>query len=1768
MNSELRIQIEILSDVLEINEIKAAVLCNHGINQQSQYDKSPLETAIILYYTERHQLLDCLVQLIGAPRHGDNIPEATRKLFEQHVSEIFEVQRDGNNRTSLLDQIIQSFTNIKSQILALQDESPVNANPLTIGGNTGNYVTGGQLLALQTNNNIDIKTLISSRVQHLLLDQKYIVYLLLLIARFNNRDSTTKLFLDEIKKFNTTEITSIQFLIAVLTCFKSDKHSTLDNIRVPERNNANEVPQIDLELDDVLVNTVSGLLDESVVWGNSAIKSVICLKWAVILQREGERRMNFGGGNDLAETSDRFTNAAIRMGVIDFILSDVVIVLENRDAASAANENFDKVSKRTANEFDADIASLEGEILQELIVDFVRAKSRIIKTLRKHHEDAEQSGGGGGRMLSFNIPVSGDTAIWSAAFDKLLRIIAILYSDQPDSGLIWWFDNHLKRFLKMVTDVKSTSLLQSGLDMLASLSTGNQCATQAYAFMNSDQHQEGATGGFITSSIPWTMLFQSLETSAQSLNQNSTLEMNPIDVKVLCSFLKLLRQVIKFSPLARVTLYESQHFRAVYTLFFLLVCRVPVELKASLFLAIAAFCIPIGVSSNIAIDVWQLLDQSQVLAILPGRGSFNLSWNQSFSLEIQNNEGIVFDLEETETQKQTYPETLAFLHLLNNLVNQPKNREVFIAIENLGSGSRTPGIFPYLSFVFDKVLLKIETRQFLKKEEKWQMTESCLKFLHRNLMLFDLNEFTDRIEAISEIQVQESVPQSSFDDLSLNDSGKQGLATIITHPGFYIYSKILSGSKLTEFIFRILRSGVEFLNAEGFEIPSISRSIQYTLRIILRILQTQRIFLDYVVPSITENNVQGMPIPSSLVGIDHLLTYEKETIIQIASYVNCDNNMDICLSTIKILDHLSRSSAFIPTDPSASIRGEYGGMNRLVTLLDSSEESRRIIYGFYYLLELDSESEVVLDDKNIGIDDISDNLSEYDEVSTTRKLDLDFSASEIDAVRLAILDLLLSDLKVNRSASPTLSHFLLGYSVKKHMSSSELKDPVLPDSKLGCLNVILDLLRRGMPQTKQTESEVNIFAENDESYPPLFKTHPILAEKCYHLIYELCASPAVSGPTMRYLRNRENFVVDQLLAISLEQEPNDPAMKEDILSSEWPSLLCQRAWLMKLVALELHVTSILGQRRHTQKILDILFINTMLPDENRFHNSIEGTPYEAEEFQQPLTKILEILNSLEFDISGIDVDFRPVTRIFNNIKLDFTITGRNSSQIFDIRKIYSILQAALKIGEQTGEFVSLGQRTAAKEEIRLILQGYLDKNQKLELISARQQAIEAWCQIVNTTVARTYDLIPAEIREEKVHELLATLLPKINSARKISQIVNEKLSIVILSLMSSLRIDRSYQAILQNSAFLQADSGFSFSLHLPVESLQQIVLKNVVDAIIKPGTTETVRGNYYAALICYLQYTKPDEVEAAAGLGSKLLDNVESSSAFSISVAGYAGSSNVSYNTSLTSGNLATLNSYGERLLEILCRDSSDGSDLWKTVSFSVLDALVDLASKEQRQGETNLKMNSGNRIINFMVKRNFLGHFVKVLKKEDSRLQSILLDDPETLNPLYIFESKISLFLRVAQQKEGAERLFEVGIFDIMSELNVLDQKPDESSMEIDSFFPQSLEKYQQILLPSLQLLTTICAHFGQNSSKISQKASQLILSHRDVFANILKDNENATTITSLRLPGAGNISFCKLLLGLFGKYSGSLLNIRLLPTNDNEIKKSNKSNRMLWIA
>ncbi|KAJ7310948.1 hypothetical protein DFH08DRAFT_974109 [Mycena albidolilacea] len=148
-------------------------------------------------------------------------------------------------------------------------------------------------------------------------------------------------------------------------------------------------------------------------------------------------------------------------------------------------------------------------------------------------------------------------------------------------------------------------------------------------------------------------------------------------------------------------------------------------------------------------------------------------------------------------------------------------------------------------------------------------------------------------------------------------------------------------------------------------------------------------------------------------------------------------------------------------------------------------------------------------------------------------------------------------------------------------------------------------------------------------------------------------------------------------------------------------------------------------------------------------------------------------------------------------------------------------------------------------------------------------------------------------------------------------------------------------------------------------------------------------------------------------------------------------------------GSLVLMKPAMEHLIATVSQDALDRSEVWKIIVLMLLDSLVQLSGIEKQRCEK---------------------------------------PDPDDLNPLYIYEAKMSLFMRMAQTRLGAERLLEAQLIPILSQCNYLDARPeaDQSFMDQNSFLPSAIHRYHQLFMPALQLVDGMLATLGTKHATI----------------------------------------------------------------------------------
>ncbi|ESK89924.1 nucleoporin [Moniliophthora roreri MCA 2997] len=1726
INSDFARQVIFLSQQLECSERYVAGLLHSVMSENPNLDPVRcIELTVSEFHQRRRDLADCLRYLFQATEMAEY--EDASPLF-QHIghfarTEILPPERQAGGVIPIAYRIFREIENL-GNVLSRADAARKNARSDTFIPPVGQ---GSPSLGAD---------ILNARYDSLKYERRTLATSLYILARLGWCSPNEVKVIVEWLQANPNHSMSYYMLTAILAAFDPvDPQSQSGKYRSLLAN------------DQGNLTFMTQKLSPTSQWREQGLKATILLKWTLFLaaHRHNNPQLENRDGFRTEELENQIWNAV--QGDLFTYLGVAVLQLQRRYGGFNIPSLMVNLVPSTEQQEHREVPSDDFRMpiltaFETLIRLLITHASSELRKIKQRQEDlvladardrsrAPNRFGGSVTQEGERTPPRNDIAL-------LYSFIGLLYSSLPEeSALQFWgagpqaetpptylelletSAGRLPAFLQWAvwsTQAHDATMTMALFDMLAGLAKGQHCSELAYNFM-ARGGGEVIPGSSLPnagngSAVSWDVIFGLLDAWASnatvrtapnhSLSQSGVnqstyqhqsqhhpeLTIGPKDVLLAQSFLRLMSAVVTHSVAVRVAISGHTQFRAIPTLVSLIPLSVPLELKGMLFETLSAFCQPgAGIPGlEICRAVWTLMEKLEVINVrpLPSAG---------YTMTVRPGKGVEVELDEIEGHHGLYPATIPFLKLLSTLIHTPKriplkDRVTEVVPINtipdaLGQPYRLPGIGPFTSFVVDHVFSKIHNRDFLRPSERWQMNDLCLCFIERALASYDLESF---LAAAESGELKHNV-----------------ITPYLIHPGYDILQRLLTNTT-TSLQTTIISYVVEGL--EGFdkglakEEPYFESTIVRVLRIVLRVLEIQDIFLDVLIPTLSDFDstpLVGTIRPRSFfTRLDQALSFVPQHVPALAAYVAYPTHFEVVFLSVKILTILSKSTAF----------------TNLATSIDRSDESDRILMGYVQALETETSEDVTAAETTA------------EQVTGAGAPDVDEPPTPLEqAIRLAVLDLLIQNTESNRSY-PNFAHFLLFGSTN---SEQGIQDPHALGARRTCVHVILQLLSIGIPTLKGKGRG------HELSSTPLFALLPALAERCYHVIHQLCVHPRTSAFTMRYLRTREDFFARHLAAIpsQVPERPEEPpyiqvqyqdGARVTTTTATLNAFLRLRSWIFNLVALDLHVLTNKGQHGAVAELLDILFGNDSSIEEANIWEDEMSRPFR--EVGQSHLRIIEFVQSLTFDWSDT-LEVRPVElQLLGQLNL-LSCVRRDSSgcDVIDRTELLSLLTTARRSLFAQNSIVTPAQAEQLNLETNYILESCAVENHRRQVIHATSTGFEAWRRLLDTTLTKCFDRLPHDHRENMLFDILHVLPPIINSGN-VHDSTAVLLSEVILSSITKLREDRRHQIILQ-SASGDPDSGA-----LPAERLYAI-LRSMLECILNNSGVELVRGNLYASFINYIYLISSSTDLPSLHNDSKLAlawSSKREDSPFGDSMAivphRSQGRSKQGGIHLIQTNSLNLMQSSLERLVVIISRDAIDGTEVWRTVAFMLLDSLVQLSA-----------LDKNHPVPLHLVRHGILSNFVQGLSESDFLLQSVLKPDPDDLNPLYVYEAKMSLFIRMAQTRLGAERLLETRLIPALAQCDYLDARPeaDSSFVDRDTFLPSAVQRYHQLFMPSLQLVNALLATLSAKHATASNQVLDFLSRHSATIVILLK---NETDDPSLALLEEVNliVSLCAQVLPL----------------------------------
>uniref|UniRef100_A0A1B0A9W8 Nuclear pore complex protein Nup205 n=1 Tax=Glossina pallidipes TaxID=7398 RepID=A0A1B0A9W8_GLOPL len=627
--------------------------------------------------------------------------------------------------------------------------------------------------------------------------------------------------------------------------------------------------------------------------------------------------------------------------------------------------------------------------------------------------------------------------------------------------------------------------------------------------------------------------------------------------------------------------------------------------------------------------------------------------------------------------------------------------------------------------------------------------------------------------------------------------------------------------------------------------------------------------------------------------------------------------------------------------------------------------------------------------------------------------------------------------------SPNLAFFLLGF--------DNDKDHLFQNQRLGilewssnCTKSLISLLDNHLEMRNITTC-LDIDMER-------------IVERAFRLLHSLCAIQKTSDSILRYIRSRNDFLYRHLKEL--------PSVKMDN-----SSVIKQNSFLLKCAAIELKITNAKGQLSRFEHICKLFLgvsakgnqeISAMEINNFYTHSATvfaEG-PLSNSPSKDHNMLLCNVLNCIEF---GDDKLPDAKWNYFDSAKIKPLLSeceykSEQEVKFVDIKKLRTIIHSELK----TIQNIASGQRKIMLKEIESVLLYAVKVNEQRRKHFATIKFIEAWSQVTEVLFScAPNSCLPKAIKQELIKEILQKILSKVT----LNHIMSEEailMSGTILLLLANLSncCSLTPENVLEMNDSDEFKDGISKS-HVKSNALNlKYILKHILEWIMVSGvSSQKLRINLYAALLKCLTVIKAQNKNQK----SNKLEDEQYVSRLDRSMR----DTNESLDPNQLRMLVKVLSSFGDKLMQIICHDCITGHDICKMLALACIDVILEI------EAMTNF--------MDFIDKRGYLPHIVESLLKSNEELCRILNDIPENMKCLYVYESKMSMLLYLANSYVGAEMLLSNKVLEVLASMTVFNLHPDLRRTEIwqgqglSNFISPIDVRFRQILFPALHLCDSL---------------------------------------------------------------------------------------------
>lgn len=672
----------IISDMYNLNEHIALQLLCTAQQQMPLHPGLPRGlVAILLYYDGRKAIVSTVKELFQARNGISWCTDASPELVQVVTQFTDQLVQEGG----LLDKIVE---------LLEQLDFSQELETLTVNRALGNPKHYRQIVDLYQDIRLLLALCLFNWAAQCGLPKRVTLRLVALLAKYSPNDGDSRGGLD-----NVTLTLLMTLLYALDVSVLQKREDGEDLVR--------RLPIISEG------GFIEALLEKlNVPWQCDGLRAVAMFTLSVTLATLRLAPQNLQPSPAILEQDDTLCDSAIQLKFFDFLHCTL---LENE---LCFEQEF--MFRR----------------IHVLITDFIEFSHSKVTELRARADETART------VQAYQQQNIEPPATVCRAFEMLLLTVGKLYAkDKLDLGLSleYWGPMELPtnyqrnssrsvslfKFIRLAGELLPPTLFVPYLKMLAGLAGGcQQSALNAFNLLKQGTTGMGGggggggAGGGGNTTITWDHFFASLAQYYTNLRvdqypssdtvyhrNTTTRNISPMEIAGLHAVLGVIRAVADQDETARIAICDQPTWAPMQVMLGLISCSVPISFKAELFLTLAA----LGKSKRTANQLWNYLESSQVIATIPSINKFQ-------------SQGIETEIEQNELRNEAYPLSQAVLELLYALVTTSEPN-------NLGNGTRRPGLEPYLQFVVSSIFLKFASRNYKDPQEKWRVGEKCLRIL-------------------------------------------------------------------------------------------------------------------------------------------------------------------------------------------------------------------------------------------------------------------------------------------------------------------------------------------------------------------------------------------------------------------------------------------------------------------------------------------------------------------------------------------------------------------------------------------------------------------------------------------------------------------------------------------------------------------------------------------------------------------------------------------------------------------------------------------------------------------------------------------------------------------------------------------------------------------------------------------------------------------------------------------------------------------------------